>query len=98
MVWHEGYHHGQIKLALKAMGRPLDDERLDGWRGIFGLIRPGAGELVSYLRVGGIVEERSHPSFARMGHPAPCLLYSVSATASGTLRALYQYFHERVKI
>jgi uncharacterized damage-inducible protein DinB len=25
MVWHEGYHHGQIKLALKAMGRRLDD-------------------------------------------------------------------------
>jgi uncharacterized damage-inducible protein DinB len=28
MVWHEGYHHGQIKLALKAMGRPLDDEEI----------------------------------------------------------------------
>jgi uncharacterized damage-inducible protein DinB len=27
MVWHEGYHHGQIKLALKAAGRPLDDDR-----------------------------------------------------------------------
>ena len=26
MVWHEGYHHGQIKLALKATGRPLTDE------------------------------------------------------------------------
>jgi uncharacterized damage-inducible protein DinB len=26
MVWHEGYHHGQIKLALKAAGRPLSDE------------------------------------------------------------------------
>src|SRR5256885_2824878 len=23
MLWHEGYHHGQIKLALKASGRPL---------------------------------------------------------------------------
>jgi uncharacterized damage-inducible protein DinB len=23
MIWHEGYHHGQIKLALKALGRPL---------------------------------------------------------------------------
>lgn len=23
MIWHEGYHHGQIKLALKAAGRPL---------------------------------------------------------------------------
>jgi hypothetical protein len=26
MVWHEGYHHGQIKLALKATGRAIDDE------------------------------------------------------------------------
>jgi len=23
MIWHEGYHHGQIKLALKAAGRAL---------------------------------------------------------------------------
>lgn len=26
MLWHEGYHHGQMKLALKLAGRPLDDE------------------------------------------------------------------------
>jgi uncharacterized damage-inducible protein DinB len=26
MLWHEGYHHGQIKLVLKAAGRPLSDE------------------------------------------------------------------------
>ena len=26
MVWHEGYHHGQIKLALKLAGHGLDDE------------------------------------------------------------------------
>jgi uncharacterized damage-inducible protein DinB len=26
MVWHEGYHHGQMKLALKAAGRPITDE------------------------------------------------------------------------
>ncbi len=25
MLWHEGYHHGQIKLALKIAGRPLSD-------------------------------------------------------------------------
>jgi len=25
MIWHEGYHHGQIKLALTRAGRPLDD-------------------------------------------------------------------------
>jgi uncharacterized damage-inducible protein DinB len=23
MIWHEGYHHGQIKLALKIAGRPI---------------------------------------------------------------------------
>jgi uncharacterized damage-inducible protein DinB len=28
MVWHEGYHHGQIKLALKVKGRPFDDEEI----------------------------------------------------------------------
>jgi len=27
MIWHEGYHHGQIKLALKATGRPLTNDR-----------------------------------------------------------------------
>lgn len=26
MLWHEGYHHGQIKLALKVAGRPLTDQ------------------------------------------------------------------------
>jgi len=26
MIWHEGYHHGQVKLALKAAGRPMRDE------------------------------------------------------------------------
>jgi uncharacterized damage-inducible protein DinB len=26
LIWHEGYHHGQIKLALKLAGRPLTDE------------------------------------------------------------------------
>src|SRR5687767_8033430 len=28
MIWHEGYHHGQIKLALKAAGRAFDDEEI----------------------------------------------------------------------
>jgi uncharacterized damage-inducible protein DinB len=28
MIWHEGYHHGQIKLALKAAARPFDDEEI----------------------------------------------------------------------
>jgi len=26
MLWHEGYHHGQIKLALKITGRPMSDK------------------------------------------------------------------------
>jgi len=26
MIWHEGYHHGQIKLALKVAGRPLSNQ------------------------------------------------------------------------
>ena len=25
MIWHEGYHHGQIKLALKLAGHPIPD-------------------------------------------------------------------------
>jgi uncharacterized damage-inducible protein DinB len=26
MLWHEGYHHGQMKLALKVAGHPMTDE------------------------------------------------------------------------
>jgi hypothetical protein len=26
MLWHEGYHHRQMKLALKTVGRPMNDE------------------------------------------------------------------------
>jgi uncharacterized damage-inducible protein DinB len=26
MIWHEGYHHGQMKLALKVAGLPMTDE------------------------------------------------------------------------
>jgi uncharacterized damage-inducible protein DinB len=26
MLWHEGYHHGQMKLALKVAGRAMTDE------------------------------------------------------------------------
>ena len=25
-IWHEGYHHGQIKLALKLAGQPISDD------------------------------------------------------------------------
>lgn len=28
MIWHEGSHHGQIKLALKSIGRAFDDEKI----------------------------------------------------------------------
>src|ERR1700682_2301016 len=45
MVWHEGYHHGQMKLALKMAGRPMTDEEAGpltggGWVGKKG---PGLG-------------------------------------------------------
>ena len=34
MIWHEGYHHGQIKLALKAAGQALSDKEIGAitWR------------------------------------------------------------------
>jgi len=28
MIWHEGYHHGQIKLALKIAGRRLENKKI----------------------------------------------------------------------
>lgn len=34
MIWHEGYHHGQIKLVLKLAGYPLSDKEAGplSWR------------------------------------------------------------------
>jgi uncharacterized damage-inducible protein DinB len=37
LLWHEGYHHGQIKLALKLAGRPIENDEAgpltwDVWR------------------------------------------------------------------
>ncbi len=34
MIWHEGYHHGQIKLALKLAGIPLSNQQIGplSWR------------------------------------------------------------------
>jgi uncharacterized damage-inducible protein DinB len=37
MIWHEGYHHGQIKLALKIAGHAINDDEAgpftwDEWR------------------------------------------------------------------
>jgi uncharacterized damage-inducible protein DinB len=45
MLWHEGYHHGQIKLALKLAGRPIPDDTAgpltwDVWRGRRGRRQP----------------------------------------------------------
>jgi len=28
MIWHEGYHHRQMKLALKVAGRPVTDDEV----------------------------------------------------------------------
>jgi uncharacterized damage-inducible protein DinB len=38
LLWHEGYHHGQIKLALKIAGAPIGNDDAgpitwDVWRG-----------------------------------------------------------------
>jgi uncharacterized damage-inducible protein DinB len=43
-IWHEGYHHGQIKLALKQAGRAFDDEEIgpstwDVWMDKKGTVR-----------------------------------------------------------
>jgi hypothetical protein len=43
-IWHEGYHQGQIKLALKRAGRPFDDEEIgpltwDVWMDKQGTVR-----------------------------------------------------------
>jgi len=37
LLWHEGYHHGQIKLALKLAGHPISNDQAgpftwDVWR------------------------------------------------------------------
>ncbi len=34
MIWHEGYHHGQIKLALKLAGHPISNKEAGpiSWR------------------------------------------------------------------
>lgn len=56
MIWHEGYHHGQIKLALKAAGRPISDDdagpvtwgiwmRKTGPRSVPGVRSTGEAEL-----------------------------------------------------
>jgi uncharacterized damage-inducible protein DinB len=44
-IWHEGYHHGQVKLALKRAGLAFDDEEIgprtwDVWMDKEGTVRP----------------------------------------------------------
>jgi uncharacterized damage-inducible protein DinB len=47
MIWHEGYHHGQIKLALKVAGHPLDDKQVGP--GTWGLWMRKSNSPVSQL-------------------------------------------------
>jgi uncharacterized damage-inducible protein DinB len=43
MIWHEGYHHGQIKLALKLAGLPISNQEAGpGTWGIW-MRKSGAG-------------------------------------------------------
>ncbi len=42
LIFHDGYHHGQIKLALKAAGSPIADEDAGPSSGTFGgMASPG---------------------------------------------------------
>jgi len=48
LLWHEGYHHGQIKLALKLAGSPISNDAArpltwDVWRRKSGQERTRAG-------------------------------------------------------
>ncbi len=45
MIWHEGYHHGQIKLALKLTGHPITNEQAGPitWRIWMNKTKPRAG-------------------------------------------------------
>jgi uncharacterized damage-inducible protein DinB len=45
MIWHEGYHHGQIKLALKMAGRPIANKEAGPvtWRIWMNKTRPSTG-------------------------------------------------------
>ncbi len=62
MVWHEGYHHGQIKLALKAMGKPLDDEEIgrvtwDVWMDKTGEVAGDSADRKTIWPSAGAVED-----------------------------------------
>ena len=53
MIWHEGYHHGQIKLALKAKGLPIGDEEAGPvtW-GVWMRKNSAAGESTQVASIG----------------------------------------------
>jgi hypothetical protein len=57
-----GDRHGSDRSAAGRWGDRTGD--------VAYLVDKVGGEVASDLSVGGIVEKRSHPSFARMGHPA----------------------------
>lgn len=46
MFWHEGYHHGQMKLVLKLTGHPLSDEQAGAitWGVLMRKRQPGRSE------------------------------------------------------
>jgi uncharacterized damage-inducible protein DinB len=46
MIWHEGYHHGQIKLALKLAGHPITNEQAGpiSWRVWMNKTKPAASQ------------------------------------------------------
>jgi uncharacterized damage-inducible protein DinB len=43
MIWHEGYHHGQMKLALKVAGLPMTDEEAGPVTWDVWMVRSAAG-------------------------------------------------------
>jgi hypothetical protein len=46
LIWHEGYHHGQIKLALKLAEHPVTDE--DVGIGTWGVWMDKTGSLKNF--------------------------------------------------
>jgi hypothetical protein len=52
MVWHEGYHHGQMKQALTVTGRPITDEEAGPVTWDVGCTRSGHGAVITSARVG----------------------------------------------
>ena len=74
LIWHEGYHHGQIKLALKLAGRPISDKVKVGSR-LRSERRLAAGWFAPVnLETIRVQDTQQCPPFAktkpqRVGHP-----------------------------